>query len=79
MTDPLLQMLASLPAAEPDRAGAARVRAAYTAMLARRRVSGPARGARRDGAPAWRPLVAGLGAVYLVASIRLALHLSGLL
>jgi hypothetical protein len=26
----------------------------------------------------WRPLVAGLGAIYLAATIRLALHLSGL-
>jgi hypothetical protein len=77
MTDPLLQMLADLPQAEPDRARADRVRLACHAALARRR----RRRSPRPGGAArlWEPLVAGLGGIYLTEAVRQALLLYGVL
>ena len=76
MTDPVLRMLASLPEAEPDAARAARVRARCHARLARGRPSAAAprtRGRRiRDG------LLAGLGGVYFVETVRQTLFFFGI-
>lgn len=77
MTDPMLRLLANLPQAEPDRARTARVRAACHRVLARSRP--PSHPPRRRTVSTWEPLVAGLGGVYLTESIRLALHLVGIL
>ena len=74
MTDPMLRLLANLSKAEPDRARAARVRAACHGALARSRPRSPR---RRRPVGTW--VVAGLGALYLTETVRLALHLSGML
>ena len=75
MNDPLLRMLADLPPAEPDRERAARVRARCHTALARRqpRVAG-----RRGGSRLNETLLAGLGVVYLIETVRQALFLFGL-
>lgn len=76
MTDPLLRMLANLPQAEPDRARAARVRMQCHAALARGRQPGAA---RRSGGPRLsETLLAGLGGVYLMETVRQALLLFGI-
>ena len=76
MNDPMLRMLSELPHAEPDRVRADQVRARCHDALARRR-----RGqvGRRAPVRFWEPIVAGLGGVYLTASIRLALSFYGIL
>jgi hypothetical protein len=69
-------MLANLPDAEPDRARAARIRTRCHAALARGRES---RAPRRPGRARLREtLLAGLGAVYLIESVRQALFLLGI-
>ena len=76
MTDPLLGMLANLPQAEPDLARAERVRRRCHAILATRRkprASRPGEGMRLE-----ETLLAGLGAVYLVETVRQALLLIGI-
>jgi hypothetical protein len=71
VTDPLLRMLEGLPQAAPDRARAARVRARCHAALARgRRPRRPRRFTES--------LLAGLGAVYLIDTIREVLLLLGI-
>jgi hypothetical protein len=76
MTDPLLRMLASLPQAEPDRGRAARVRTRCHIALARgRRPRAPRRSAGRR---LRGTLLAGLGGLYLMETVRQALLLSGL-
>lgn len=78
MTDPLIRKLAALPAAGPDPARAARVRARCHARLARtsRRVRRPT---RQTPGRFWAPLAAGLGGLYLVEAIRQALQVYGVL
>ncbi len=74
MNDPLLRMLSDLPQAEPDRARAARVRARCHTALAR---SQP-RAQRRGGPRLTEAMLAGLGVVYLIESVRQALLFLGL-
>jgi len=76
MTDPLSQLLADLPHAEPDLGRSDRVRSRCRDILARQR---PRSVKRRSVHPIWEPLVAGLGGLYLAEVIREALQLSGLL
>lgn len=74
MNDPLLRMLADLPQAEPDRKRAARIRARCHTALAR---SQP-RMLRRSGGPRLNEtLLAGLGVVYLIETVRQALFFMG--
>jgi hypothetical protein len=70
-------MLAELPQAEPDRGRAARVRTRCHAALAHRRR--PAPSSRRRSERVRGPLLAALGAVYLVESVRQALMLFGII
>ncbi len=74
MTDPLLRMLANLPQADPDRLRATRVRARCHAALAR----GRARRARPRSHRVGETMLASLGAVYLLESVRQALLLYGI-
>jgi hypothetical protein len=76
MTDPLMRLLAELPQAEPDRDRAARVRARCHTALARHRPRSPSP-RRRERVRG--PLIAALGAVYLVESVRQALLLFGII
>ncbi len=66
MSDPLMRLLAALPAAEPDAARADRVRARARAHFAER--ASRARSDRRR-TPLWQPLVAALGLLYLITAI----------
>lgn len=78
MTDPLLRLLASLPQATPDRERAARVRARCHAALMSRPRPGRRRGTGRRIDRVLAYLGPCLGAAYLIESVRLALHLAGL-
>jgi hypothetical protein len=71
-----MRLLAELPQAEPDRHRAARVRTRCHAALARRRQQ-PSRATGRVERIRG-PLLAALGAVYLVESVRQALLLLGI-
>ena len=76
MSEPLMRMLAELPAAEPDPARAERLR-----MRCRTQLERQAPRASRTSAPrittglVWQPLIALLGAAYLTEVIVLALRL----
>jgi hypothetical protein len=75
VTDPLLRMLANLPQEEPNRERAARVRSQCHAALGRSRP----RTERPDGRSRLREtLLLGLGAAYLIETVREALLLSGI-
>ena len=76
MTDPIFRMLTERPPAEPDRLRADRVRARCHDALGRARRR---QAARRSPGRFWEPLVAGLGGVYFVESIRQALFWYGVL
>jgi hypothetical protein len=79
MSQPLMQLLAELPSAEPDLAGTERIRLRCRAQLARH-----ASAARRRSAPhdrpvyVWQPLIAVLGIAYLAEVIVQALRVYGL-
>jgi hypothetical protein len=75
MTDPLLRLLAHLPQAEPDRARAARVRMRCHAALVRGQQS---RAPRLRGRRFRATLLAGLGGVYLIETVRQALLVLGM-
>jgi len=74
VTDPLLRMLESLPDAAPDRARADRVRARCHAVLARSRRPPRANRAVR----VTETLLVGLGAIYLVETVRQAILFFGI-
>lgn len=76
MTDPLFRLLANLPEAEPDRRRAARVRTRCHAVLARGRQPRASRSGRASRLT--RTLLAGLGGVYLMETLRQALLLMGI-
>ena len=68
MSEPLMRLLAELPAAEPGAARVEQVRARCRDRLARQAAPKASRSCPR--APrVWQPLVAGLGVVYLIAAI----------
>jgi hypothetical protein len=76
VNDSIFEALGRLPAADSDPKRAERVRSRCRFVLAGRRPArhcGPERGARR----AWRPVVLGLGAAYLLGIVQEALHLYG--
>jgi hypothetical protein len=75
MTDSLFNMLSHLPQAAPGQTRAARTRARCHAVLKKRQ---PHRTPRSSVGPrVWAALVAGLGSVYLMETIRQALRLYG--
>ena len=74
--DPLLRLIARLPDAESDSSRAGLVRARCHAALARQRRREEVQPAR---SPAFWPLVAALGGVYVTETIRQALLLFGIL
>jgi hypothetical protein len=76
MTDPLLQLLDSLPSARLDPSRADRIRTRCHAALVheRRRVTGTARTGRR-----WPPIVAGLGGLYLTEVLHQVLAIYGVM
>ena len=74
MTDPLLRLLENLPDAEPDPRRSARVSARCRAALTR----GHAHRARPRSHRVGETVLAGLGAVYLLESVRQALLLYGI-
>ena len=82
MSEPLIRLLAELQAAEPDKAGAERIRIRCRTQLAREapRASALRRApARRDRTvQAWQPLIAVLGIAYLTEVIVQALGVFGL-
>ena len=77
MNDPLLERLARLPDAAPDPDRIARLRARCHARLARRppRASRPSARARAG----WESVVIGVGAGYVIETMRQALYMYGLL
>jgi hypothetical protein len=76
MTDRLSQLVGHLPHAEPRRARADRIRSRCHEVLERRhRQAAASRPVRRI----WEPVVAGLGGLYLLAAIVLALEMYGVL
>jgi hypothetical protein len=75
MSDPLIPLLAALPAAESDAARAARTRARCRARLARQasRTHVAERAGQRGAlASIWPTLIAALGAAYLADAIVVA-------
>ena len=82
MSEPLMQLLAELPSAEPDLAGTERIRLRCRAQLARQ--ARHASAARRRSAghdrpvSVWQPLIAVLGIAYLAEVIVQALRVYGL-
>jgi hypothetical protein len=81
MSERLIRLLAELPRAEPDPAGAERIRIRCRAQLARQasRASASSRApARHDRiAQVWQPLIAVLGIAYLTEVIVQALRVYG--
>jgi hypothetical protein len=82
MSEPLIRLLAELPAAEPDAARSERMRMRCRARLARqaaRASASPVAGARGSGTvQIWQPLIVVLGVAYLTEVIAQALRLYGL-
>jgi hypothetical protein len=76
VTDPLFQMLERLPAAEPDPAHAARVRARCHRVLARQSPRPSPR--NRQAARIWVPFAIALSGFYLIESFREVLHVYAL-
>jgi hypothetical protein len=77
MSEPLIRLLAELPLAEPDPARAERNRMRCRARLARQTPGASASRApalRIRVAPAWQPLIALLGAAYMIEVIVQALR-----
>jgi hypothetical protein len=72
MSEPLMQLLAELPPAEPETARAERIRMGCRARLARQAPREP--GSRIRSAPVWQPLIAVLGVAYLIGAIVEALR-----
>jgi hypothetical protein len=83
MSDTLIRLLSDLPSAEPDRARSERVRSRCRAQLARQAPRTPVTRAappnRNRFAQLWQPLIATLGAAYLLEVIVQALAVYGLL
>ena len=79
MPEPLIRLLAELPAAEPDPARAERIRMGCRARLARQapRVSASRGPARARTVQVWQPLIAVLGVAYLTEVIVQALRVYG--
>ena len=82
MSERLIRLLAELPPAEPDPAGAERIRMRCRAQLARqaRRTSASRREPTRHDrtVQVWQPLIAVLGIAYLTEAIVQALRVYGL-
>ena len=74
MNDPLFRMLAALPSADPDTRRSERVRQRCRAAMAKR----PPQRRQRDLTRLWSPIVALLGAAYLVEVMREAIRLTDL-
>lgn len=81
MSEPMIRLLAHLPSAEPDSARAQRVRMRCRARLARQARRTSASSARslrgRTVQGLWQPLIAILGATYLIDVIVQALRVFG--
>jgi hypothetical protein len=71
MSEPLIRLLADLPAAEPDPARAERIRMRCRARLARQARASVSRAPapRVTTLQAWQPLIAVLGVAYLTEVI----------
>jgi hypothetical protein len=67
MSDPMIELLAQLPAAEPGQARTETLKRRCRARLARQaqRPSAPRAPVARGFAKVWQPLIAFLGVVYL--------------
>ena len=72
MSEPLMQLLAELPPAEPEPARAERIRMRCRARLARHAPREP--DSRIQSARVWQPLIAVLGVAYLIGAIVEALR-----
>ena len=72
MSDPVLDRLALLPTARPSASRSARVRARCHHVLGARQPAVRRRAAGR----VWRPVLAGIGGVYLLEAIRLLVSAS---
>jgi hypothetical protein len=78
MSDPLIQLLAGLPPAEPVSTRAGRIRTRCRVRLVQQAPSAQRASAPRNRtAQAWQPLVTVLGAAYLAAVIVQALRVYG--
>ena len=76
MSEPLMQLLAELPPAEPEPARADRIRMCCRARLAQQAPREP--DSRVRPAHLWQPLIAVLGVAYLIGAIVEALRLYSL-
>jgi hypothetical protein len=80
MSEPLIRLLAELPAAEPDTARSERMRVRCRARLARQapRASASHAAAPRGGTvQVWQPLIVVLGVAYLTEVLLHALRVYG--
>jgi hypothetical protein len=81
MSEPLIRLLAELPAAEPDPARSERIRVRCRARLSRqasRASASPVAVARGGGTvQVWQPLIVVLGVAYLTEVILQALRVYG--
>ena len=80
MSEPLIRLLAELPAAEPDPARSERTRVRCRAGLARRATRASALHAavpRGGTVQVWQPLIVVLGVTYLTEVILQALRVYG--
>ena len=75
MSDPLMQLLAQLPAGEPEPDRAERIRKKCRARLVRRAV--PSSNSAIMFTPVWRLFVSVLGAAYLIGAIVEAVRVFG--
>ena len=80
MSEPLIRLLAELPAAEPDPARSERIRVRCRARLARqapRASAAPVAAPSGGTVQVWQPLIVVLGVAYLTEVILQALRVYG--
>lgn len=74
MSDPLMERLAGLSGAEPEKGRALRTRARCRARLAANRARAAGSKGQPIGSGLWRPAITGLGVLYMIEALMLALR-----
>ena len=77
MSEPLIQLLAELPSAEPDPTRAERIRMGCRARLRHEAPGASAPRRRRPPVQLWQPLIVVLGVAYLTEVVVQALRVYG--